>query len=159
MDVAVGAGHVWTSSPFPELLIPNANLSYTIQPESYALMNPMEFINSSFVSWDLTYRPQGLLLNLIPGVKKLGLREIIGVRGLYGHLARKSTPSAENGLFIFPEDAHTRPMDHGPYMELSAGLDNLFRCLRVDYVWRLTYRSVPYSIDRSGVRVALHLTF
>ncbi len=159
MDVAVGAGHVWTSSPFPELLIPNANLSYTIQPESYALMNPMEFINSSFVSWDLTYRPQGLLLNLIPGVKKLGLREIIGIRGLYGHLARKSTPSSENGLFIFPEDAHTRPMDHGPYMELSAGLDNLFRCLRVDYVWRLTYRSVPYSIDRSGVRVALHLTF
>lgn len=159
IDVSIGAGHVWTSSPFPELLIPNANLSYTIQPESFALMNPMEFINSSFVSWDLTYRPQGLLFNLIPGVKKLGLREIVGIRGLYGHLARKSTPSAENSLFVFPEDAHTRPMDHGPYMELSAGLDNILRCLRVDYVWRLTYRTVPYTIDRSGVRVALHLTF
>ena len=44
-------------------------------------------------------------------------------------------------------------------MEISAGLDNIFRILRVDYVWRLNYLDVPYTIDRRGIRVALHFTF
>ena len=160
IDIYAGGGHVWSSSPFPELLIPNANLSYTIQPQSFALMNPMEFINSSYVSWDCTYWLNGLIFNYIPYVKKLKLREVVGFRGLYGTLSRRNTPDASHPeLLVFPEDANTRPMDQGPYMEISAGLDNILRCLRVDYVWRLSYRQTPYHIDRSGLRIALHVTF
>lgn len=160
IDVAVGAGHVWSSSPFPELLIPNANLSYTIQPQSFALMNAMEFINSSYLSWELVYRPRGALFNLIPGIKKLGLREVIGFRGLLGHLSGRNTPGESNPeLYRFPGDAGIVRMTKEPYMEISAGLDNILRFLRVDYVWRLSYRDVPYKIDRSGLRVALHFTF
>ncbi len=160
LDVMLGAGHVWSPSPFPDLLIPNANISYTIQPQSFALMNPMEFINSSYLSWDLTYKAHGLLFNLLPGIKKLGVREVVGFRGLWGHLSRKNMPSADNPeLFVFPGGLSTGAMGHIPYMELSAGLDNIFRFLRVDYVWRLNYRNVPYDIDRSGVRIALHFTF
>lgn len=159
LDVDLGAGQVWTAAPFTELLIPNANISYTIQPGSFALMNPMEFINSTYLSWDLTYRPQGLLFNLIPGVKRLGWREIVGFRGIWGTLGSACQPSEGNNLFLFPPQAHTRRMDSGPYMELSAGIDNLFRCLRVDYVWRLSYRRNEVPVDRAGLRVALHLTF
>ena len=160
LDVVAGAGHVWSAAPFPDLLIPNANISYTIQPGSFALMNPLEFVNTSYVSCDLTYRPQGLLLNLIPGVRRLGLREIVAFRALWGHLDRRCTPGEGPAqLFAFPAEAHVTEMKHGPYMEIAAGLDNILRCLRVDYVWRLSYRAVPYEIDRSGVRVALHLTF
>ncbi len=46
-----------------------------------------------------------------------------------------------------------------PYMELSVGLDNILRFIRLDYVWRLNYLDVPYEIDRRGLRVALHFTF
>ncbi len=45
-----------------------------------------------------------------------------------------------------------------PYMEVYAGLDNIFRILRVDYVYRLTYRGNP-SIDRWGIRIGLHFNF
>ena len=48
------------------LILPNANLSYTIQPESYALMNALEFINDQYVSWDFTYYANGALFNRIP---------------------------------------------------------------------------------------------
>ena len=48
---------------------------------------------------------------------------------------------------------------HRPYMEVAAGLDNIFHILRVDYVWRLSYLNVPYHIDRRGIRVAMHFTF
>ena len=36
--------------------------------------------------------------------------------------------------------------------------DNIFRILRVDYVYRLTYRGNP-SIDRWGIRIGLHFNF
>ena len=75
-DVVVGGGHVWSQVPFPNLLIPNANLSYTIQPESFATMNAMEFITDSYCSWDVTYWANGAILNYIPFVKKLKLREV-----------------------------------------------------------------------------------
>ncbi len=160
IDCYAGGGHVWGQTDFLDLLIPNANLSYTIQPQSFALMNPLEFVNTSYVSWDLTYWLNGALFNMIPLVKKARLREVVGFRGLYGSRSARCTPSPENpGLIAFPAAAVTRPMDQGPYMELSAGVDNLFRILRVDYVWRLSYRHPAYPVDRGGVRVALHVTF
>ena len=36
-------------------------------------------------------------------------------------------------------------MTDRPYMEISAGLDNILRVFRVDYVWRLTCRDNPMS--------------
>ena len=154
----VSGGHIWSATPFPELFIPNANLSYTIQPRSFALMNPMEFINSSYASWHISWHLRGALFNLVPGLKTLHLREIVGFSGLYGSLSDKCNPAHNKSLFAFPEDAAVRKMNK-PYMEISAGLDNILTILRIDYVWRLTYRDVPYAIDRSGVRVALHFTF
>ena len=159
IDGIVRAGHVWSRSPYLSLLIPDANLSYTIQPESYALMNPMEFVNDSYAGWFLTYWANGLLFNQIPLVKKAKLREVVSFRGIYGHLSRRNNPEYNPELFRFPADVHTRPMDQGPYMEISAGIDNILRCLRLDYVWRLSYRHTAYRSDRSGLRVALHFTF
>lgn len=160
LDVAVGAGHVWSSAPFTDLLIPNANLSYTIQPQSFALMSPMEFVNTAYGSLFLTYHLEGLIFNHIPWIRKAGLREIVGFSALWGRRAAYASPSAAHpDLLMLPADAPARSMDSGPYMEISAGLDNVLRCLRFDYYWRLSYRNVPYEIDRSGLRVALHLTF
>ena len=57
------------------LILPNANLSYTIQPESYALMNALEFINDQYVSWDFTYYANGALFNRIPLLKFIRIPE------------------------------------------------------------------------------------
>ncbi len=158
-DVILKGGHVWSRSPYPDLLIPNANLSYTIQPESYALMNPMEFINDTYAAWDVTYWLNGALFNLVPYFRQLRLREVVAFRGLWGHLSHRNDPECNPELFRFPSQLHVTRMTDRPYMEISAGLDNIFRCLRVDYVWRLTYLDVPYAIDRHGLRIAIHVTF
>ncbi len=158
VDALVRGGHLWSQSPYPNLLIPNANLSYTIQPESFAMMNPMEFMTDSYIMWDFTYWANGAILNYIPLVKKLKLREVFSFRGIWGSLSDKNRPEINNDLFSFPAISHAQPMGKTPYMEAGVGLDNIFRVLRVDYVWRLTYRNRP-DIDRSGIRVALHITF
>lgn len=158
LDCVVRGGHIWSASPYPSLLLPNANLSYTIQPESFALMDPLEFISDSYVSWDLAYWANGAILNYVPLIKRLKLREVFAFRGYLGSLSDKNTPSINNGLYRFPELARATTMNGRPYMEASVGLDNLFRCLRVDYVWRLSYRNTP-GVDRSGMRIAFHMTF
>lgn len=158
MDVILKGGHVWSTSAYPELLTANANLSYTIQPESFALITPLEFISDSFVSVDLTYWGNGVLFNSVPLFNKLRLREVVAFRGYLGRLSDKNNPEINHWLPQFPQGANPVAMHGKPYMEISAGIDNIFKCLRVDYVWRLSYRNTP-GADRSGVRVAMHFNF
>lgn len=157
-DIILRGGHMWSRSPYPDLLIPNANLSYTIQPESFTLMNAMEFINDSYASWDLTYWANGAIFNNIPIFSKLRLREVFSFRGLFGRLSDKNDPLLNPDLFRFPELAGTIRMTHRPYMEAGVGVENIFKVLRVDYVWRLSYLDTP-GIDRHGIRIAVHVTF
>lgn len=155
-DVLLKGSHVWSKSPFTQLIIPNTNLSYTIQPESFALLNPMEFILDSYANVNVTYWANGAIFNYIPLIKKLKLREIISVNAFWGHLSDKNNPLKDSRLPLFPRS--TQQASNTPYVEISAGIDNIFRIFRVDYVWRLTYRNNP-GIDKSGVRFGLHFTF
>ncbi len=157
-DVILKGGKIWSKVSYPDLLLPNANLSYTIQPESYALMNAMEFMNDQYLSWDITYFMNGALLNRVPLIKYLKMREVISFKGLYGSLSDKNNPEKNLDIFRFPVGALCKPMEKTPYMEMSVGLDNILTILRVDYVWRLTYRNTP-GVDKSGFRIALHFTF
>lgn len=158
VDLLIKGGVVWSQVPYPELLWQNANLSYTIQPESYSLLNPMEFAMDRFVSADVTYWGNGVIFNRVPVIKKIGLREVVDFKYLWGGLSRRNNPEHNPSLFRFPEDADVRIMDSTPYMEISFGIDNIFKILRVDYVWRLSYLDTP-GIDRGGLRVALHFNF
>ena len=167
-DVIIKGEKVWSQVAYPDLLMPNVNLSYSIQPESYALMKPMEFINDQALSWDVTYWGNGILMNRLPLIKRLRLREVISLRGIWGSLSDKNNPNAvetqnlaspsTSGLFMFPSDAPCQPMGNKPYMEAGVGLDNILTILRVDYVWRITYREHAGS-DRHGIRIQLHFNF
>lgn len=156
-DIILLGAKVWNRVPFPMLIIPNANLSYTIQPESYSLLNAMEFINDEYASWDITYFMNGAIFNRLPLIRRLKWREVFFTRGFWGNLTAKNNPAnGGEGLFRFPEGSYE--MDKQPYVEVGAGVENIFKVLRLDYVWRLTYRDHP-DISRSGLRVSLHFTF
>lgn len=157
IDLITKAGKVWNKVPYPLLILPNANLSYTIQPESYTNMNAMEFINDEYASWDLTYYMNGNLLNRLPLVKKLKWREVFCFRGLWGHLTDKNNPmNRGEGLYLFPAGSYT--LGNAPYMEASVGIENIFKFLRLDYVWRLNYRDNP-GIQTKGVRFMMRMSF
>lgn len=158
-DLITKAGKVWTKVPYPMLVLPNANLTYTIQPEAYTNMNAMEFINDEYISWDLTYYMNGLIMNRIPLVKKLKLREVVCFRGLWGNLTDKNNPYKsldKEGLYAFPD--YTCEMGKAPYMELSFGIENIFKFMRLDYVWRLNYLDNP-GIQTHGVRCTMKMSF
>lgn len=157
IDIITKAGKVWNKVPYPLLVLPNANLSYTIQPESYTNMNAMEFISDEYASWDLTYYMNGNLLNRLPVIKKLKWREVFAFRGMWGHLSEKNNPAnGGEGLYLFPDGSYT--FGKAPYMEASVGIENIFKFIRLDYVWRLNYLDHP-GIQSRGVRFMMRMTF
>jgi hypothetical protein len=157
VDVYGQAGKVWNRVPYPLLHIPNANLSYSIEAETFPLMNPMEFINDRFVSWEMTYFMNGWLFNRLPLIKELQLREVLSFRGWYGDLSDRNNPAINgDGLYRFPADTHT--MGDRPYMEIGAGVENIFKLIRLDYIWRLSYRNHEGAPD-SGLRMKMKFSF
>ena len=161
IDAVAKGGRVWNDVPYPLLIIPNANLSYTLQKESFALMNPMEFVADTYASWETIYYMNGVIFNRIPIIKKLGWREVIDFKGFYGNLRPDNNPALtdKNGLFLFPMDPeYKNPLTNMPYMELSFGIENIFKVLEVDYVRRLTYNNLP-NISKHGVRIRVHVQF
>lgn len=156
IDAQVKAGKVWDKVPFPLLILPNTNQSVTIQPEAFHMMNALEFVTDQYVSFNATYYLKGWILNRIPGIKWLHLREVLSFNMIYGGLTDKNNPTLTPGLFLLPDG--TQPLGSTPYMECSVGLENIFKILRIDYYRRLTYLDHP-DIKKGGIRIALRFTF
>ncbi|MDE7402285.1 MAG: DUF5686 and carboxypeptidase regulatory-like domain-containing protein [Muribaculaceae bacterium] len=157
-DVIFRAAKLWNQVQFPALLWQNANLAYTIQSETFSLLNPMEFAVDQYVGLDLNYNFNGLLFNRIPLIKKLRLRELFTFKSFYGGLTRKNNPAYNDNLYRFPEGSRTRLLGHAPYMEIGVGIDNIATFLRIDYVWRLSYRNTK-GAPNSGLRFSFHFDF
>ena len=156
IDAQIKAGKVWDKIPFPLLILPNTNQSITIQPEAFHMMNALEFVTDQYVSFNATYYLKGWILNRIPGIKWLRLREVLSFNMIYGGLTDKNNPTLTPGLFLLPDG--TQPLGSTPYMECSVGLENIFKILRIDYYRRLTYLDHP-DIKKGGIRIALRFTF
>ncbi len=147
---------IWGTLPYPLLLAPNANNSYTIQNESFSLISPLEFINDRQMCWDVDYHFKGWLCKRIPYVKRLHLREVVGLSGAMGTLFIKNNPLYNHSLFLFPNN--TRKMLDEPYLEMNMGLSNIFRIFRVDYIRRLNYLGGE-GVKKDGLRISMQLRF
>ena len=162
LDVSLKAGIQWNQVHYPLLIFPAANQSYIIAPETFNLINTMEFLNDRFaslmVSWDLN----GKIFNRIPLMKKLHWREYIGFRVLWGKLTDKNNPFLEQNqgssrLMYFPEGTHV--MDpNKPYAEIVLGIHNIFKFFHVEYVRRLNYNELPTS-PKWGMRYVIAFSF
>lgn len=158
-DLLVKGAHLWNATPYPGLLTPVANTSYMVMRESFSLLNPMEFLFDSSVEWHWYYRAHGALFNYIPLIKRLGWREVVKFRGLWGRLSSKNNPASNPDVFRFPAQAIATNMNgQGPYMEISAGVENIFHFFEIEYCWRLSYRHQTGLPDH-GLRVGFNLTF
>lgn len=158
-DVIMKGGKIWNQAPYPLMIIPNANLSYTIRKESFELMTPMEFILDSHATWDISYYMNGLIFNRTPLLKKLNLREVITFKGVWGSTMDCNIPNISNSgdIYIFPKNVLATNMVE-PYMEIGFGIENILKFGRIDYYRRLTYKDTP-GVSTQGIRIAVHAQF
>lgn len=162
LDVTLKGGIQWNKVPFPLLIMPAANLSYIVEDETFNMINNMEFLNDRYASLDVSWDLNGKIFNRIPLINKLKWREWLGVKVLWGTLTDKNNPTlAANAgdplLMQFPEGSYV--MDpHRPYIELIAGIHNIFKIFHVQFVHRLNYNGLP-TAKKNGVRLMMRFTF
>lgn len=156
LSLSAQAEKIWGETPFPFLITPSANNSYTIQNGSFYLIESLEFMHDAQVSWEMYYHMEGWLFNRIPLLKLLKWREVFGFRGFIGSLSDKNNPEHNNHLLIFPQESYTT--NKAPYMEYNVGVENIFKFFRIDYVRRLNYLDHP-NIDKDGIRISFKMNF
>ena len=158
-DVNVGAGYIFGTLPFPLLDIPNTNQAYVLTAGAYHLMEELEFMSDQYIRLNIEHRLNGFLLNKIPLVKKLKLREIVSLRLLYGNVRPEN---GNTGVYRLPTDTNGAPttfnLREKPYTEIGFGLENIFKIFRVEYIRRLTYLEHP-GAEKSGIRIGASLSF
>ncbi len=183
LDVRLQTGAIWNKVPFTKLYFPSTSTSIFLGKNAFNLMQPMEFIMDAYVGLYATYFFKGWILNRIPGINRLKLRGVVSFAGVYGGLTAKNNPYLEDnvGLYEFPNSATfdsngnyvsgyvSSPIGKLPYMEITAGLENIFKFVRIDYVRRITYNDylLPDGIHRrklgawgrNGVKVTVRFEF
>lgn len=162
MDITLENGYTFGKVPFPLLTIHRANQTYSYQLNAYNLMNFMEFVSDKYASANLDFYFNGFFFNKLPLIKKLKLREVASFKILYGGVRDENNPK-ENGLFKFPTDKiigqqTTFALNKAPYLEVSVGIANIFKLIRVDLVKRLAYLDHP-DISTWGIRTRVRFDF
>lgn len=146
----IDAGKIWGTLPYPFLKMHEGNETYFFDETSFNTMNYREFVSDEWVSLYYTHRFDGLFLNRIPLMRKLKWREVIWGKGLVGRLNDKNRNYSD-----FPDGMYTLGK---PYLEAGAGIENIFKFLRVDGVWRLSYLDHP-DIVRFQVMFGMQVFF
>lgn len=164
----VNAGKVFSAAPFTLLQVHRGNQTPFFAGATFNLMNYNEFISDEYVSIDYTHNFEGLFFNRIPLIRQLKWRELVSLRAVYGHLTPKNQSPVINSSYS--------TLTQKPYLEAGFGITSIFRIMRVDFIYRLSYTDQayrtryeqlqrnngvtnPYTIDRFGVKFSVQFGF
>ena len=118
LDWAFSAGYIFGEVPYPMLHHFEGNQSYAFDPYRFTLMNNLQYSARGWLSLHALWDGQGVLFNLIPGIRYCRLHELVDFKLAWG-----------DGDLL-----------RSPYTEVGVGIGNIFRVGEVYAVWRLTHR-------------------
>jgi hypothetical protein len=128
----VYGGYIFGSAAYPFLKVHEGSQTYWFQSNSFNRMNFFEFISDKYVGAYAEHHFGGLILDRVPVVKSFKWRLVASGRSVYGTISDKNIAE-----MILP--ASTKSFGNIPYTEASVGIENIFKMLRVDVVWRLSH--------------------
>lgn len=129
------AGKIFGNVPLGLMGVIPGNQSYFQIENTYNLLDYYEFVADEYVSLHFEHNFNGRLFSRIPGLRDLNLREIVGIKGVYGTVSQGNRDLNASGLiYRAPEDV---------YWEYHAGVGNIFKVFRLDLAWRGSYLDIP----------------
>lgn len=133
----VEAGKTFGEVPLSLLSIVPGNQTYFSIFNTFPNLNFYEFVTDTYVSVHLEQNFNGRLFARIPFLRNFDLREIVGIRGVWGDL------SNENMLLNQPANIPLRAPNEQIYWEYSFGVGNIFKVFRIDFNFRGNYLNLP----------------
>jgi hypothetical protein len=150
-DYTAEVGKIFGAVPYPLMELHGGNETYVYDYMSYNMMKYYEFASDQYASVGLFHHFEGLLFNKVPLLKKLKWREVVTCKALWGSVNDKNRKT-----LIFPNTLNS--LGNEPYVEVSAGIENIFKVFRIDALWRSTYHRAK-AIDNFGVKFGFQLAF
>ena len=148
-DYMLQAGKIWGTVAYPLLELHGGNETYVYDYYAYNMMRYYEFGSDQYVAAGIFHHFEGLMFNKIPLLKKLKWREVVSAKAVWG-----SVNTQNRNTLIFPTTL--KSLENEPYVEATAGIENIFKVFRVDALWRLTYPR-PNPIENFGIKFSFQL--
>lgn len=154
IDYSVYAGKIFGTLPYMLLDVAPGNELYYYNKYAFNLMARFEFINDR-------YAGVGFEHNFGPGIfkytgitRRLKWRQFWNLKTLWGGLT-----DANRSLNFVPGHPF-QDLQGRTYAEIGTGIDNIFKVIRLDMVWRLAPRPLPESwVSKFGVFGSFRLAF
>ncbi len=147
-------GKTFGEVPLGLLNVIPGNQSYFSIENTYSLLDYYEFTTDAYASLHIEHNFNGRFLSRIPLLRKLNLREIVGFKAVTGSISDKNVAMSAPAFLALPLaslDPNVIAPKNKPYIEYSAGIGNIFKVFRVDFIWRGTYRDVP-NANNFGIK-------
>lgn len=131
-------GKTFGEVPLGLLNVVPGNQSYFSIFNTFPLLNYYEFVTDTYSSLHLEHNFNGRLFSRIPALRKLNLREIVAIRGVWGELSQENVNLDATGFL----QTIGAPNDK-VYWEYSFGIGNIFKVFRIDFNFRGNYFENP----------------
>ena len=142
--------------PVVLLDVQKGNDTYYYNKYAFNNMNRYEFATDKYASLFVQQSFGNFPFKYISFLRKLKWRSLATFRGVIGGMSEAN--KIANGYYDTSINYHFSIPDKTPYMEVGAGIGNIFHLLRIDAVWRLNYLSNP-GISKFGIKASMELNF
>ncbi|HOJ65424.1 MAG TPA: DUF5686 family protein [Paludibacteraceae bacterium] len=143
------AGSIFGSVPYPLLAYqPGAEGGYGFY--RFSMMNFMQFAADKYFDFQGELIMNGLILNHIPLLKYLNMREMFSVKFGYGKMSNDHLSVMDFPAYVYPFNR--------PYTEVGVGLANILHLFNLQAIWRLTDIK-QFSGDNFAIRGSLRISF
>ncbi len=168
-DWWIYGGKVFGKLPYPLLDVARGNGSILYSDYNFSLMNFYEFISDQFVHASYVQHLEGLLVNRIPGLRNLKLRNMVILKTAYGTINQGNlTVNDLHGINNTPNDnyKYIQTFSQGPYVELGYGFENILKIFSISFHHRLNYLNIrtekgekPHDKRSFGINLGLRIQF
>lgn len=143
-------GYINGTAAYPLLKVHEGNQSLWLLTSTFNMVNFIEFISDRYVIGFAENRWEGLFFDRIPLLKASKIRLITTERIMLGSLS----PNHHQALII-PD--FVRPFNGVPYVEVGIGIENIFKVIRIDFLYRATHQ-IP-GTSPFGIKARYSLNF
>ena len=130
LNYVAEAGWIVGNVPYQLLEVPPGSETGGYGIYQFNMMNYMEYAADKYLNLHSELMLNGLILNQIPLIKELNLREMCTFKLAYGSLSDSHKLQLDYPDFMNPLNK--------PYMEIGIGLTNILHIFTLQSVWRLT---------------------
>ena len=153
MNYMLNGGYLFGDAPYDLLDQPVGSMSLGYAKYRFNLLHHAAFAHNLYTNMHFHINGGGIILNRIPLIRKLKLREVVSFKGHYGSLN-----NSYRGVFDLP--GYYSNDSNVPYGEIGFGLTNIFKVLRVEYA-RLVgaaYEGKSFT-DKNGIFFRAEMSF